>query len=89
VPEWQDVDGYVHVNGERVLGNASGKPVRAESAGESMCQRCATGRVSRPLALFKRFEPALGREMFWFGFAPGSRADYCAECAPKMGASKS
>lgn len=76
------VEGIVHVNGAPVL-DAKGKPLRHRASCQVMCQACKKNQAEVALEIRVRFEPALGRRMYFHGIALsfeelGTRR--CKEC---------
>lgn len=81
VERWSVVAGFVHVEGEAVL-DAKGGPIKPRATCNLTCQRCKQVNVEAPLALYRRFEFALGRQMYWFGLIAGAWGKYrfCKDC---------
>jgi hypothetical protein len=76
------VDGVVHLNGAPVL-DAKGTSLRHRATCSAMCQRCGRNAVEAPLQVMVRFEPALGRRMYWQGIAlswEALAAQRCEKC---------
>ena len=92
-----DPDGFALVAGARVLGNSANKLVRVETSYVAACQCCGSSSpgIVRPLVLLRRYERALGREMFWFGPPEKSfeqwrseQREKCSACVAKAEARK-
>lgn len=81
VPSFTVIGGLVHVEGKPVL-CALGKPVRYRATAQVSCQRCGKRQVDVPTEIRTRFEPALGRRMYWHGIAAGVSTRWlrCDEC---------
>jgi hypothetical protein len=83
ITDWTDVDGFVHVDGKRVPGASGVDRVKVQSSFNAPCLHCHNLNIPVPLVLWKRFEHALAREMYWFAVPPGAyerRPRYCAPC---------
>jgi hypothetical protein len=86
---WSEREGHVFVNGVGFVPGASGEkrvPYRLE-AGPFTCQGCKRATYLRPeVALWRRYENALGRRMYWLALAsdapPRSRCDECLAAPP-------
>lgn len=61
-------DGVVHVDGAPVL-DAKGQRLRHRATCLVMCQWCKNQMVEAPMQVMMRFEPSLGRRMYWQGIA--------------------
>lgn len=87
VPHTVDAQGYVLVDGQRVL-NGQRKQVFARPTTEVVCQHCRDAVVTRRNALWRRWEESLGRHMYWISTALDEPvALYCARCSlQRMGA---
>jgi len=83
VAAWSVVDGFVVVDGKRVRGAYRSTGVQLPNPLDSRytCQRCYE-RYPWPTSLIKRFEPALDREMYWFGWT-SSPPRRCPDCVTK------
>lgn len=66
--------------------NAKGQPFHERTSYDAMCQGCCGDRVPMPMVLWRRFEPALDRFMWWFGPPPGAPKPVCPACKPRFGA---
>jgi len=88
IGEWSAPDGFVLVGGKRVLGGYGSTGIRLPNPIDSRytCQRCHE-RYPWPTDLIKRFEPALDREMYWFGWT-SSPPHWCPDCVAKHAAQK-
>jgi hypothetical protein len=76
------VDDVVHLNGEPVL-DAKGNRLRYRATCSVMCQWCRQNSVQAPMQVMVRFEPALGRRMYWQGIAlswEALAAQRCEKC---------
>ena len=62
------VGGIVHVNGEPAI-DAKGKPLKHRPTCLVMCQGCKKNQFDAPTEVRVRFEPALGRRMYFHGTA--------------------
>ena len=60
------VGGVVHVNGLPAL-DAKGKPLRHRPTCQVMCQGCKKNQAEVVTEIRVRFEPALGRRMYFHG----------------------
>lgn len=80
-----DAEGFVLVAGKRVPKN-TGAPLRHEASFDAPCQAACGAMVSNPLVVAVRFEPALGRKMYWMHPAPRAGRDFCAKCAARRAA---
>jgi hypothetical protein len=81
-------DGLVFVNGEPAL-DAKGHPVRRRETTLAACQRCGRSTVTVPLRINTRFEPALGRRMYFHVLALSFEALCalrCDECTARRAA---
>ena len=72
--------GIVWVGGEKVQGAYGQRQVIARHSCIVTCQRCYEINVEWPLVLWRRWETALGRRMYWFGPPPGPLPHYCTAC---------
>lgn len=78
------IDGVVHLDGAPVL-DAKGDRLRHRPTCSVMCQLCKQNTVEAPLQVMMRFEPALGRRMYWQGIAlswEALGALRCEKCRP-------
>ena len=82
VANWTEQDGLVVVDGKVVQGAYGTRTVAVRRSTHVTCQRCKQVNVEVPLVLLKRYEHALGREMFWFGVPPEPyrMPERCIEC---------
>jgi hypothetical protein len=83
ITEWEDRDGIVYVNGERAL-NAGSGGLRTDwriQLERAFCRRCDSQRrtadYTAKVALYGRFESALGRPFYWF-----KQVTWCPRCEP-------
>lgn len=80
---WQNRDGFACVNGVRVRGGLGVNQVPVRETWLATCQRCGQSKIEKPLVLWRRYEGALGRLMYWFGPTPGEPSlseALCGEC---------
>lgn len=73
VEQWEVHQGYVHVDGVRVLGGDGSRGVPVVTTIDMVCCSCAArtgnGHYVTPAVLWGRYEHALGRPMYWFAAA--------------------
>lgn len=90
VEDWTDVDGFVVVDGQRVKGGQGVERVPVKRTCQTTCQGpCHRLNVTWPLSLYRRFEPGLDRDMYWFQAAASwdELLHVCTECAQRQVAS--
>lgn len=74
-----DPQGFVLVEGARVVNNAAGDLLKHRASFNCTCQQCGQSNVPTPMVVVSEFESAMGRRKYWNRLAQRPQK-YCDTC---------